>query len=107
MAAGAEVRVAAAADEALHQLERWQPDVIVSDIGMPQVDGYMFLAKLRAMPGDVSRLPAVALTAYATAEDRIRIFRAGFRAHVVKPVDPLELVVVVSSVAEQAKLHAL
>jgi PAS domain S-box-containing protein len=98
-AAGAEVRVAASAADALEQLKQWAPDVIVSDIGMPHEDGYMFLAKLHAQPGGTARIPAVALTAYATTDDRVRIFSAGFRAHVVKPIDPLELVVVVASVA--------
>ena len=106
-AAGAEVRVAPTADIALEQLTSWPPDIIVSDIGMPLVDGYMFLAKLRAMPGAQSRIPAVALTAYATTDDRVRIFRAGFRAHVVKPVDPMELVVVVANVAAQMRTHPL
>jgi PAS domain S-box-containing protein len=98
-ASGAEVRVAASAADGLEQLKQWTPDVIVSDIGMPHEDGYMFLAKLHAQPGRTARIPAVALTAYATADDRVRIFSAGFKAHVVKPIEPLELVVVVGSVA--------
>ena len=97
-ASGAEVRVAASAVEALQQLEHWTPDVIVSDIGMPEEDGYMLLAKLHALPGKTARIPAIALTAYATTDDRVRIFSAGFKAHVVKPIDPIELVVVVASV---------
>src|SRR5262245_3943222 len=98
-AAGAQVRVAASAAEGLEQLEQWTPHIIVSDIGMPSEDGFMFLARLHALPGEVARIPAVALTAYSTTADRVRIFSAGFRAHVVKPIDPVELVVVVANVA--------
>jgi CheY-like chemotaxis protein len=98
-ASGAEVRVAASAAEGLEHLQHWTPHVVVSDIGMPHEDGYMFLAKLHAQPGETARIPAVALTAYTTTDDRMRIFSAGFKAHVVKPVDPVELVVVVASVA--------
>jgi PAS domain S-box-containing protein len=98
-AAGAEVRVAASAAEGIEQLKQWTPDIIVSDIGMPHEDGFMFLARLHALPGETARIPAVALTAYATTDDRVRIFSAGFKAHVVKPIDPVELVVVVANVA--------
>jgi len=98
-ASGAEVRVALSAADGLDELKHWTPDVIVSDIGMPHEDGYMFLAKVHAQLGKTSRIPAVALTAYATTDDRVRIFSAGFRAHLVKPIEPLELVVVVGSVA--------
>jgi PAS domain S-box-containing protein len=100
---GAEVRVAASAAEGLEHLKQWTPHVIVSDIGMPHGDGYMFLAKLHALPGEMADLPAVALTAYATTDDRVRIFSAGFKAHVVKPIDPVELVVVVANVARHRK----
>jgi len=95
------VRVAASAAEGLEQLGHWTPDVIVSDIGMPGEDGYAFIAKLRAQREVTARIPVVALTAYATSEDRVRIFSSGFKAHVVKPVDPAELVVVVASMAQQ------
>jgi CheY-like chemotaxis protein/nitrogen-specific signal transduction histidine kinase len=93
---GAEVRVAGSATEALAELTRWRPDLIVSDIGMPGEDGYALMAKVRALDGELAKIPAIALTAYTTAEDRIRIFSSGFQAHVVKPVEPAELVAVVS-----------
>ena len=102
VAAGAEVRVAASAAEGLEHLKQWTPHVIVSDIGMPNEDGYMFLAKVHALLGETAHIPAVALTAYATTGDRVRIFSAGFKAHVVKPIDALELAVVVANVA---RLH--
>ena len=98
---GAEVRVAGSAAEGLRELERWTPDVLVSDIGMPGEDGYSFLGKVRARRGEIGGIPAVALTAYATTEDRVRIFSAGFQVHVVKPIDPSELVTVVASVARR------
>lgn len=94
---GAEVRVAASAAEGLAELSRWRPDVLVSDIGMAGVDGYGFIARVRAQPGKLGRIPAIALTAYASTEDRVRIFSTGFQAHVVKPMDPAELIAVVAS----------
>src|SRR5262245_10623144 len=100
-AAGADVRAAASAAAALEHLEQWTPDVIVSDIGMPNEDGYLFAAKLHALPADTSHIPCVALTAYTSTDDRVRIFAAGFKAHVVKPIDPVELVAVVADVARR------
>jgi CheY-like chemotaxis protein len=78
---------------------RWKPDVLISDIGMPDEDGYALLRRVRALDGELARIPAIALTAYATTDDRVRIFSAGFQAHVVKPIEPAELVAVVSSTA--------
>jgi len=98
-ACGAEVRVAGSAAEGLAELARWTPDIVVSDIGMPGEDGYAFLAKVRALPGAIANVPAIALTAYATSTDRVRIFSAGFQAHIVKPVDPAELAALVATTA--------
>jgi signal transduction histidine kinase/CheY-like chemotaxis protein len=96
---GAEVRVAASTAQTLDILDRWRPDVLVSDIGMPGEDGYALIAKVRARAADRGgNVPAVALTAYARVEDRVRILTAGFQMHVTKPVDPTELVAVVASV---------
>ncbi|RKP52786.1 response regulator [Trinickia fusca] len=76
------------------------PDVIVSDIGMPGVDGYDFIRRLRTFEAQRGRTtPAAALTAFARSEDRRRALLAGFQTHVAKPVDPLELVVVVAALA--------
>jgi len=97
-AAGAEVRVAASAPQAREVLGRWRPDVVVTDIGMPGEDGYALVTWLKAAR-DGTCPPAVALTAYASREDRVRLLSAGFQAHVAKPVDPDELVAVVASVA--------
>jgi CheY-like chemotaxis protein len=74
------------------------PDVLVSDIGMPVEDGYMFIRKVRARaPERGGAIPAVALTAYAKSEDRLRAVTAGYQMHVAKPVDPLELTTVIAS----------
>jgi len=96
---GAEIRVAVSAAQARELLGRWTADVLVSDIGMPGEDGYEFIAKLRAQAGPVAQIPAVALTAYASRDDRIGLLSAGFQAHVPKPLDPLELVTVVANLA--------
>jgi PAS domain S-box-containing protein len=97
---GAEVTTAASARKALEVIERVRPDVLVSDIGMPEEDGYALMRKVRALPaGRGGRLPAAALTAYAGAEDRKRALRAGFQVHIPKPVDPAELVAAVASLA--------
>jgi signal transduction histidine kinase/ActR/RegA family two-component response regulator len=96
---GAEVRVAGSTWQALEILDRWRPTVIVSDIGMPQEDGYAFIRQLRERePERGGETPAVALTAYARVEDRVKILTAGFQMHVAKPVDVSELVAVVASI---------
>jgi len=95
----ATVITAGSADEALLLLEQQRVDVLLSDIGMPEVDGYEFLRRLRALERERGgRVPAVALTAFARSEDRTRALRAGFLVHIAKPVDPSELVATVASV---------
>jgi CheY-like chemotaxis protein len=97
---GAEVTAAASASGALEALRQWRPDVLISDIGMPDEDGYELIRKLRSMERDTDRrIPAVALTAYARAEDRVRALSAGFQFYVPKPVEPTELAAVVASLA--------
>ena len=86
--AGAEVRRAGSTAAALEVLATWRPDVLVSDIGLPGEDGYALLRRVRTLEDGGPRLPAIALTAYAQAEDRIRALTAGFQAHVTKPVEP-------------------
>ena len=99
---GADVRVAASAEEARDVLWRRKADLLVTDVGMPGEDGYAFIANLRAQDGDVARMPAVALTAYASRDDKIRLLAAGFQAHVAKPVDPVELLGVLASIARRS-----
>jgi signal transduction histidine kinase/CheY-like chemotaxis protein len=99
-ACGAEVRVAGSLAQALETLARWRPDVVVSDIEMPGGDGYELIARVRALDAGRGRvLPAIALTAYARVEDRVRALTAGYQHHVAKPVEPTELVAVVRSLA--------
>ncbi len=95
---GASVRAVESAAEAVETLEREPPDVLLSDIAMPGLDGYALLGQARArLQG--AQLPAAALTAYAGATDRTRALAAGFQAHLAKPVDPAELVAVVAQLA--------
>jgi CheY-like chemotaxis protein len=97
---GADVTTAATANEALAITEALRPDVLVSDIGMPDADGFELLRRVRALrPNRGGKVPAIALTAFARSEHRTRALRAGFLVHVSKPVDPSELVATVASVA--------
>jgi PAS domain S-box-containing protein len=96
--AGANVKTAETAGEALAIIdEGLAPDIILSDIGMPDQDGYDFMRRVRSMPGDISEVPAAALTALARVEDRKRALMAGYQTHLAKPVDPSELVAMVAS----------
>jgi PAS domain S-box-containing protein len=95
---GAHVTLAASSAEALATICREKPDLIISDIGMPGEDGYCFMTKLRALSREEGgRTPAVALTAYARAEDRRKALLAGFQNHASKPVEPQELVMVAAN----------
>ena len=96
--AGASVTAAASARDALQMLHLGRPDVIVSDIGLPDEDGYELIRQIRQFEAEHGGfLPAVALTGYARAEDRDRILAAGFQAHVSKPVEPVELTAAISA----------
>jgi PAS domain S-box-containing protein len=97
---GAEVRACGSASEALETIAQWRPAVVVSDLAMPGEDGYSLIRKLRSLGSDRGGdTPAVALTGYATTEDRTRALAAGFQIHVPKPVEPAELVTVIASLA--------
>lgn len=96
----AEVKCCASATEALRLLEEWKPDVLISDIEMPGEDGYQLIRKVRARGEERGgQVPAVALTAYARSEDRMRALSAGYQMHLAKPFEPAELAVVIASVA--------
>lgn len=98
--AGMTVHVASGTREALARVRDVRPDLVVSDLGMPDEDGFAFVQQLRALPEDEGgRIPAVALTALARTEDRTRALLAGFRAHVPKPIDLAELLAVLVSLA--------
>jgi PAS domain S-box-containing protein len=97
---GAQVVLAASAREALALLRQEKPHLLISDIGMPQEDGYWLIQQVRALAAeDGGAIPAVALTALARAEDRLRALRAGFQAHTAKPVETTELIYVAAGLA--------
>jgi PAS domain S-box-containing protein len=97
----AEVTAVSSTDEALLELERFRPDIIVSDIGMPGRDGYELISRLRALPAEGGgQLPAVALTAYARAEDERRALREGFQMHIAKPFEPSQLLTAIISLCK-------
>jgi len=94
------VTTAASAAEAFGRLQAERPDVLVSDIGMPVEDGYALIRRVRALGAELGgNVPAVALTAYARSEDRMRAVLAGYQMHVAKPVEPAELITMVASLA--------
>jgi PAS domain S-box-containing protein len=94
---GAIVETANTPEKGLELFDSWQPDVIVSDIGMPKVDGYQFIRIIRNQRH--SRVPAIALTAMSRIEDRLKALTAGYQMHVSKPVEPVELISIVTSLA--------
>lgn len=99
----AEVITSPSVADALVALERHKPDILISDLGMPDEDGYALISKIRALPAEQGgQIPAAALTAYARAEDRMRVLRSGFQFHLPKPVDSAELVTVIASLADRA-----
>jgi CheY-like chemotaxis protein len=102
MVHGAEVVSFGSALEALEEMERRTFDVLISDIGMPEMDGYWLINRVRQLPAERGgRIPAVALTAYAGIEDRRRVLLAGYQLHIPKPVEPAKLTSIVANLAER------
>jgi PAS domain S-box-containing protein len=102
----ARVTAVASAAEALIALRELRPDVLLSDLGMPEEDGYSLIARVRALPAAQGGLtPAAALTAYARVEDRMRVLRSGFQIHLPKPVEPAELVAVIANLAGRVGIN--
>jgi PAS domain S-box-containing protein len=94
---GAEVRAVESAADAIRTVAEWNPGALVSDIGLPEEDGYDLIAKVRALPADRGgHVPAIALTAFAGSQDRQRALSLGFQAHLAKPIEPVELARVVA-----------
>lgn len=91
---GANVTVATNAKEALSMLEKELPTILVSDVAMPEMDGFQLIGLVRELPKGAD-LPAIALTAYAREEDRVQAINAGFNDYLTKPIDPLELMRVI------------
>jgi PAS domain S-box-containing protein len=90
--AGAEVRVVASVTEALQQLETFSPELLISDIGMPDQDGYTLIRQVRTLTSEQGMIPAIALTAYAGEIDQQEAIAAGFQMHLAKPVEPEKLI---------------
>ncbi|MEW5860569.1 MAG: ATP-binding protein [Cyanobacteriota bacterium] len=94
---GAEVIAVASVEKAIATIQQSKPDVLISDIGMPNEDGYSLIRRVRALEAEQGQIPSVALTAYARVDDQKAALSAGFQSHVAKPVDPAELIAVVTS----------
>jgi CheY-like chemotaxis protein len=100
---GATVSVTGTAAEAVEKLMAKTPDILISDIGMPGVDGYDLIRQIRRLPAaNGGKVPAIALTAYTRTEDRLHALRAGYDMHVPKPVELAELVAVAASVVRRS-----
>ncbi|HBE33545.1 MAG TPA: hypothetical protein DD990_20080, partial [Cyanobacteria bacterium UBA11368] len=99
---GARVTSATSVEEARAALQQYQPDVLISDIGMPEADGYALIHQVRTSPSpEIASIPALALTAYAREEDSKKALDAGFGMHLPKPVEPAELISVVAQLARR------
>nr|WP_277922598.1 ATP-binding protein [Coleofasciculus sp. FACHB-1120] len=94
---GAEAIAVASAEEAIATIQQSKPDVLISDIGMPNEDGYSLIRRVRALEAEQGQIPSVALTAYVRVDDQEAALSAGFQSHVAKPIDPTELIKVVAS----------
>ncbi|WP_239700530.1 ATP-binding protein [Massilia sp. 9096] len=100
---GATVRIAASARDAMEQLRQAVPTLLITDLGMPDVDGFELLDWVRRLErSEGGQVPAIALTAFARSEDRLRALEAGFSAHISKPVEPSELIATVASIVAPA-----
>ena len=102
-AAGARVTTFSSPLTALDRMADVNPDVLVVDLGMPAMDGFEMIARLRRSPGVIRNIPAAALTAFARSEDRTKALRCGFEMHLAKPVDPGELVASVATLARRVR----
>jgi len=101
---GGIVRVASSVPEALTAYDQSPPDVLVADIGMPEYNGYTLIGRIRARDRERGNVvPAIALTAYATAIDRDTVLSAGFQVHVAKPFDPAQLVQAIADLARRTQ----
>jgi PAS domain S-box-containing protein len=105
-AAGAQVWTAGSAPQALDVLRAVRPDVLVADLGMPQMDGFALIREIRRHSDPVvSQLAAAALTAYARSEDRTKALRSGFQIHLSKPIDPGELMAAIAALARRTGVN--
>ncbi|HEU5460169.1 MAG TPA: response regulator, partial [Pyrinomonadaceae bacterium] len=99
---GAEVRASDSASNALELIKDWRPHVVVSDIGLPEMDGYDFLRRLREIEGDGERIPAIAVTGYAGAMDESKAINAGYEIHLSKPIELSALATAIAKVSRKS-----
>lgn len=91
------MKAVASARSAIEVLSTWQPDVLLSDVGMPDMDGYMLICKIRSLPPEQGgEIWAIALTAYASEADREQALSVGFTTYITKPVEPAYLATVIA-----------
>jgi CheY-like chemotaxis protein len=103
-ATGATVITADNGRDALEKLQRNRANVLIADLGMPAMDGYAFIAQVRQSTDPAIReIPAAALTAFARSEDRVQAMDSGFEVHLSKPIEPVELMAVVASLARRRR----
>ena len=99
---GAEVRASESASNALEMIKDWKPHVVVSDIGLPEMDGYDFMRRLREIEGDGERIPAIAVTGYAGAMDESKALNAGYALHLSKPIELSALATAIAKVSRRS-----
>jgi CheY-like chemotaxis protein len=103
---GATVTTANSAEQAFAELQEKNPDVLVSDIGMPDEDGYSLIRRIRALSDEKHKnIPAIALTAFTRAQDRMKALTSGYQNHVAKPVEPDELATVIASLTGRLQIN--
>ena len=100
---GAEVRTSESASTALKMIKEWRPHVVVSDIGLPEVDGYDFMRQLRELEGEGERIPAIAVTGYAGAVDESKALDAGYEVHLSKPIELSELATAIARLSRKSQ----
>ena len=98
---GAEVKASDSASTALQLIKEWKPHVVVSDIGLPGMDGYDFMRQVRELESDGERIPAIAVTGYAGAVDESKALDAGYEVHLSKPIELNKLVTVIAKVSNR------
>ena len=101
MASTASVEITTSADEALQRLKEFQPQIHISDIGLPGKDGYQLIREIRQQGYVTSLLPAVAVTAFARSEDRIQAMNAGYNMYVTKPIERRKLLLALSKLVHE------
>jgi CheY-like chemotaxis protein len=98
---GAEVKASDSASTALQLIKEWKPHVVVSDIGLPGMDGYDFMRRVRELEADGERIPAIAVTGYAGAVDESKALDAGYEVHLSKPIELNHLVSVIAKISRR------